>query len=522
MATVQSTLQATIPSTFDTATRLCGFSNDDSACHWDTYGLTLARFGGVGVVVAGLCILSFIVFILLRACNGCGGNAPTRGVFGGEPRAFYTKGEIATIKVVVLVVITPIIVSVIFGLLLNRNISSDMNQISDVYGASADTAIAEIRRAATDVLSMRLTSNFTETAQQAFDAAKEVEDRTNDMGTIFERFDIARTAILYAGFVGAGLLCLLAFISICFNLRRLSFCSGLVAFWICALVWLTFAAHFTTTKVSYDMCTESDTFIRQLTSSPSNQNGGVVVTSGPNGGVLTSGPLAEFWSCGPNSSFEKFAALIYRASDHAANEEACTNFNNICQFHTVHCPDDAASCNVTTLSMFVNNTIIEDSNKNMTVAQCASECKEAYYQRACITIMSDVTQIANFTASAARVQPFTTCNYALSSVTRLEPLFCGDTTNTQYGVAVASLIAGIFMIALTVLLIMGYKRFTTIEPTPYNKPRSHSNVGLLEMDAVADADKKLKKEEKEKENEKEVSEEKLHHRISIKTENAME
>lgn len=521
MTILQSTLQATIPSTFDTTTRLCGFSDDDSSCHWDTYGLTLARYGGVGVVIAGLCILSFITFILLRACNGCGGNTPTRGVLGGEPRAFYTKGQIATIKVVVLVVITPIVIAVIFGLLLNKNISPQMNQISDEYSASASTAIAEIRRAATDVLSMRLTSNYTDTASQTFNTAREVEDRMKYLEDIFQKYDLARSVVLYAALVGAGLLCLLAFLSVCFNLRRLSFCSGLVAFWICALVWLTFAAHFSTTKISYDMCTESEIFITQLTPAPtpppySNQN----TISGTGSGVK-SGPLPEFWSCGPNSAFETFASLIDVAIDYAANQEACKNFQNICQFYNVHCPSSPASaCNLTTLDYFVNNTFIEDSNKTMTVDQCSRECKEGYYQRSCATIMSDVVQIANYTVSAARMQPFTSCNYALPTVTSLHPLFCGDITNTQYSVAVASLICGIFMIALIVLLIMGYKRFTTIEPTPYNKPRSHSNVGLLEMDAVADADKKLKKkEEKEKE---EISEEKLHHRVSIKTENAME
>lgn len=41
---------------------------------------SLGRFGAVGILVAALCLIAFLGFVFLRACNGCGSKKPTRGI----------------------------------------------------------------------------------------------------------------------------------------------------------------------------------------------------------------------------------------------------------------------------------------------------------------------------------------------------------------------------------------------------------------------------------------------------------
>jgi len=309
---------------------------------------------------------------------------------------------------------------------------------------------------------------------------------------LITRYDLAREVFLYVGLAGAATLCTVALASVSFNLRRVSLAAGLVGFWVTGIVWITFGVHFSTAKLVYDTCSESNLLISQLSSNAS--------------AVAPAGPLPELWGCAPGSYFDRLDTIVQKAKTMTIND-TCISIQSMCYYYNVYCPTISCDDETALYSIFYK-VLIDDSGVNRTIYDCAFECEEEFYKDTSTTVLQDLSYIANYTGELEVLSSYVSCRYVLPMLSSLAPYMCGDVIKSHYGVGVANLIVGIFMIALVVLLIMGFKRFLPLEAAtpdvPYVKPRSQSNVGLLELTTLPEEEKQVEREEETDEEDEEL------------------
>jgi len=457
---------------FDTHVRLCGW--DGTNCNWGHYVSSVGRFGAP-VIVAALVIICFVGFVLLRTCNGCGGRFSSFG-FCPDKRAerrSYTRRERRGAKIAISVIAIAIIGCAIAGMALSKNDSQKIKYLIQEVQDTATSAITAIQVVGAEVIGLPFSENATEITQDTLNAAQQVQSRMNSVRSLASKLNTASVVFIFVGFVTAALLAVLGIVSAALNLRRLSFVGGLLGFWICAIVWISFGICLVLAKLSFDACAESGLFIGGLSTSND----------------AVSGSLTMAWGCGPNSYFGNFSNTLVQGENSAVSE-SCKSISTVCSFPNVHCP--SVPCNTANVPFLVSNTFIMDGSVNRTVASCALACENNVYREGSQMIVQDIGYYNNYTALLAYFAPFGTCGYVSTVVDDLNVQFCGPMGQGYYGGAVTNLITGVLLIALIVLLIIGKKRFRrihTIGGGSPPKPRSFSNVGLLQMEPLHFSDK---------------------------------
>lgn len=438
---------------WDTGMRLCDVDANGN-CHDANYARSVARFGGGGAAAALLSFLAFVVFIPGRfCCNGFGGKNPSYGVCcGDKEEREYSRNEVLAVKIAVFIVAIPIIIGIAIGYESNSGITSSVNNITTSVEGSGDNILSSIISARDILIQLPITSGDNATINGAIDTATSLNNHLHNAHDNVNKYDKIRNTIMIVAFAFSLSLVAVGLICVIFNMRSPAIIIGLIAMLVMTIVWVSFGIHMVADKFVYDVCVD----IKLLQTNSSNSTS-----------ILKTGALANLWDCGTNSQFSDLQNLVQNAMDTAANQ-ACSARTHVCDdlpgWHCVSTPACAASTLTTVTDP--QHMQVTDAGLVLSVQQCAVSCVDSTNKNVSISIVDVVNQYTNFTqVYNSTVLPLISCQFANEVIQEFQGPLCSTLFDSMWGVAVSNLIVGIFYVAFVILMIVGFKRFTSSTST---------------------------------------------------------
>lgn len=444
---------------WDTGMRLCDI-DDNGKCHSGKYALSILRFGAGGIAAAGLSLLFFIFFIPIRfLCNGFGGKNKSYGICpSSSDTRSYKRSEIVSVKVVAGLVLIPVVIAVAIGFVANSDISDSVDTITVSIVASGDNILQTLIRVRDAVLQIDNSTSARMTFNNAINTATDISTDMHNVKDTVHTYDGVREGLMIAATVCCVVLVVLGIICAIFNLRVFAMILGLFSLLVLTIIWLSFGAHLVAGKFDYDVCVDIDLLVKE-------QNSG-----GSSSSVFKTGALANLWNCNDNQDLVDLQNLINNSIISAA-DNACSLRSRIC-YNAVNntgdpnwqC-DSTPACGPTTLAVVTDSDhlVILDSGTPRSLVDCANNCTSATYKNASIAIVSAVALYTEYTDLYYNdVLPIINCQIAVDVLVEVRDPLCNDLSDSIFGVAVSSLIIGIFYIPFIVAMIIGFKRFRSL------------------------------------------------------------
>eukprot|EP01113_Clastostelium_recurvatum_P000530 TRINITY_DN1023_c0_g1_i3.p1 TRINITY_DN1023_c0_g1~~TRINITY_DN1023_c0_g1_i3.p1 ORF type:complete len:500 (+),score=119.92 TRINITY_DN1023_c0_g1_i3:52-1551(+) len=464
---------------FQNGARMC-HPDDKGDCNWTQYALDLVYICIVGLLIALLCFVTPVVTAFARLCDGCGGKYPSYELCcGGNEGREYSGKEVWAAKIATWVLCVPIIICVALAFNSNASVSIDIHLIGDELQNSASDIVDVLQEVNVKFLAIPYTQNVSYILDAAINVGREVEDKISNGRTTGYAYDINRSALMLTGMIITLVLLLLAVVSSLFNIRILSYIGGLVAFWMCTILWLSFALHLAVSKVTWDTCKEIDL----LNSSQA-----------PDKTFFRSGPIADIWECDSKSGINQLNLLFDEVQVYVVSQ-IFRGYDAFCVQSDVHCPDltftqdnemafytqtnitddapvgcldasglicpyDFSNPNLTCTS----NTPVTCPRMNLTIEQCTYGCSNNLTkEEASLIVLNHGYLLAYEDILATGIVPLLSCGVALRTLNNIKPFMCGDFIAAVFNLMLESWIAGMFLMGVCVLMIMGKKRFIRVE-----------------------------------------------------------
>eukprot|EP00026_Physarum_polycephalum_P006544 Phypoly_transcript_06592.p1 GENE.Phypoly_transcript_06592~~Phypoly_transcript_06592.p1 ORF type:complete len:490 (+),score=70.79 Phypoly_transcript_06592:171-1640(+) len=446
---------------WDTHMRLCDV-DANGHCHTKDYALSISRFGSGGAAVAILILLVLLAFVPIRfLCNGCGGRNPSYGICpSNSEKRYYKRDEILSVKLAVIALIIPIVIAVGIGFQANSEISSSVNNITTSLQNSGDQILQSLTQTREVVLQFTSDAQAKSVLDSAVSTATTVDKNLREVHQKGDKYDNIREAIMIVGFVCSVAMVIAGIICAIFNLRVIAMILAIFALIGLIIVWICFGIHLVADKFVFDVCVDIDI----LTS-----NNTAVVASTTS--LFKTGALAKLWACDNNTELVQLENLVDTSITQAATS-ACDLRSQVCFNKTSNSGDPdftcapTPQCNRDTLLIVTDAQHMQvlDDGQERSLSECAVSCSNAQYRNASALIVSSLALYANYTNIYQNtILPILNCQIAQQVLLKVKPALCTKMFNSLYGVAITSLIVGIFFIPFVILMVVGFKRFQSLD-----------------------------------------------------------